>query len=95
MKTFHHIYIYRDRETPLPEDGWFQACFVCYTITARLSFFDCIEKKDNIYKIMVHLCSECTRQLKTDKEFKDRYTLRCQRYLKRNFPETLKTLTLL
>ena len=88
MKTFHHIYLYRDSDS-MPEDGWFQACFSCYAITSRLSFFKRIEKEDNIYEVLAYLCPQCTRSLNNKEKFKEKYTARCERYLRRNFPETL------
>ena len=44
MKILHNIYIYRDNHH-LPEKGWFQACFMCCTVTSRTILFDNVEKE--------------------------------------------------
>ena len=86
MKTLHKIYIYRDAETTsLPEDGWFQRCFVCYTITSYLSHLKTFEEKKNIYDIDVYLCPVCAKQIANDAELESHYERRCARYLRSNF----------
>ena len=86
MKTLHKIYIYRDAETTsLPEDGWFQRCFVCYTITSYLSHFETFEYGKQIYNVEVYLCPCCQKKIENNTKFKSRYEFRCNRYLKRNF----------
>jgi len=40
MKIIKNVYLYRDSH--LPEQGWLQSCFRCYTITSRLYSFKTI-----------------------------------------------------
>ena len=89
MKILHNIYIYRDNHH-LPERGWFQACFMCCTVTSRTVLFDTVEKginnEKNIYKIYVYICPRCRRKLDHDaEEFALRYNRRCKHYINAHF----------
>jgi len=84
MKTLHKIYIYRDREH-LPEEGWFQSCFLCYTITSHTHLFDTREIDKKIYEINVYLCPDCQKKMQRDQETVDILKRKCSRYIDRHF----------
>jgi len=88
MKILHNVYIYRGHHR-LPEKGWFQACFMCYTITSRTIIFDTLEKmindEKNIYKIYVYICPICRKKLNCDEKFTLQYNKRCKHYINVNF----------
>ena len=84
MRTLHKIYIYRDKEN-LPEEGWFQACFLCYTITSGIKLFDTIEKNKDIYEIFVYLCPVCKRKTDENIEYNQKLEKKCTRYIRRHF----------
>ena len=84
MKTLHKIYIYQDREH-LPEEGWFQSCFLCYTITSHTHLFDTREIDKKIYEINVYLCPDCQKKMQRDQETVDILKRKCSRYIDRHF----------
>ena len=84
MKTLHKIYIYRDHEH-LPEEGWFQSCFLCYTITSHTHLFDTREIDKKIYEINVYLCPDCQKKMQRDQETVDILKRKCSRYINRHF----------
>ena len=84
MKTLHKIYIYRDREH-LPEEGWFQSCFLCYTITSHTHLFDTREIDKTIHEINVYVCPHCQKKMHRDQETVDILKRKCSRYIDRHF----------
>ena len=49
MKILKKIYLYDEGKT-LPQIGWFQACYLCTSITSGLLIFDTFEKKKKYMK---------------------------------------------
>jgi len=86
MPKYKKIYIYRDSH--LPEDGWIQSCFNCYTYTSGTIDYTTIKRKNTIYECNVFLCPECDKTLhkieNMDKQ--ERFRSKCDRYIKRLFP---------
>ena len=80
----HKIYIYREKEN-LPEDGWFQSCFMCYTITSSIMMFNTMEKKKKIYEIYVYLCPSCQRKIEKDVNYGKLFKKKCIRYIHMHF----------
>ena len=75
------IYVYR--ECSQPEDGWFKACFLCYTTTARTLLFDEVEDRGIRTERLVYVCPECKRALMKDESLRSAYELSVSRYLAR------------
>ena len=75
------IYVYR--ESSQPEDGWFKACFVCYTTTAQTLLFDEIEERGIRTERLVYVCPECKRVLMKDEPLRTAYERAVSRYLAR------------
>ena len=89
MKLLHKIYIYREGSN-LPENGWFQRCFICCTITSRTRLYDSLDKiinnKKTRYELYVYICPQCKRKLdRGDKAFKLHYKHKCEHYINKNF----------
>ena len=84
MIMLHKIYIYRDKEN-LPEEGWFQSCFMCYTITSNLKLFDTFKKNKEIYEIYVYVCPPCKKKMETKVNYRETFKQKCIRYINRHF----------
>lgn len=84
MNIFKKIYIYNKVEN-MPEEGWFQACFNCGTITSRLYIYDKICKDEKIFEINVYLCPPCCKKREGDSEFKSNFVLKCVKYINKYF----------
>ena len=88
MRVLHKIYIYREKEN-LPEEGWFQSCFMCYSITSGLDLFKTIKKTKNIYEIYVYLCPCCQRQIPISLPYREKYRNKCNNYIRQHFSSYL------
>ena len=84
MRMLHKVYIYRDKGN-LPEEGWFQACFMCYTITSGLKFFNTVHHQKKIYEIYVYLCPFCQKKTKEKDEYEEKLKNRCIEYINKFF----------
>ena len=62
MPYYKKIYIYR--ESRMPEDGWLQPCFNCYTITGKLFLLRTKRTIRNLYEIEVYLCAHCKKEMR-------------------------------
>ena len=82
MPYFKKIYIYR--ESRMPEDGWLQPCFQCYTITGSLFLLRTKQTLRNLYEIEVYLCAQCKKEMKENTELHIKFTERCNKYIKKN-----------
>jgi len=61
-KTIKDIYLYREQDSNnlrLPENGWFQHCFNCDTVTSITIHYLVFETDNYIYNIFVYLCNSC------------------------------------
>ena len=76
MKTLKRVYLYRT--STMPEDGWFQSCLVCYTITATEHFHKIMEYKNVIYEYKVYLCPSCKKNPPLSLKYK------CNQYISDN-----------
>ena len=65
------VYLYRDCEQP--RHGWFKACFVCYTVTARVVLFDEVERRGELLQRMVYVCPGCKNALLRDARLRSEY----------------------
>ena len=75
------IYVYR--ECSQPEDGWFKACFLCYTTTAQTLLFNEIEEHGIRTERLVYVCPECKRTMMKDEPLRAAYERAVSRYLGR------------
>ena len=73
------------RKSHLPENGWLQACFNCYSITSKTLEYGSIRRFNNIFKISVYLCSGCKKSLKNDVLSYNYFCIDCNNYIKRNY----------
>ena len=56
--------------THLPEEGWFQGCIHCETITANTRLFKTIKKPEKIIEVHVFLCMPCRTVLQDNQKNK-------------------------
>ena len=86
MPQLKQIYIYRDSH--LPEDGWLQSCFYCYTFTSNIIDYTTIRYKRTLYECNVHLCPTCENFLHKPEniEKQEKFRHKCNRYIKHLFP---------
>lgn len=82
MKNFRRIYLYRDSD--MPQQGWQQACFMCYSITARLLDYKTVETYSKRSNYVVYMCGYCQKQLQIKPEKHTRYVMRCEDYITSN-----------
>lgn len=75
------VYVYR--ESNQPEEGWFKACFICYTTTAQTLLFDETEINGIITERMTYVCPECKRYLRKDDKLRTAYETAVSRHLMR------------
>tara|TARA_B100001989_G_C24531075_1_gene461682 strand:- start:1627 stop:1887 length:261 start_codon:yes stop_codon:yes gene_type:complete len=73
------------RKSHLPEKGWLQACFHCYSITGKIFDYTTIRKFNSIFKINVYLCPSCQKKFKNNVLKYYFFTLDCNDYIERNY----------
>ena len=84
MKTLQKIYIYREPESnSLPEDGWFQRCILCYSITNHQQYFETYHEKKMIYEVTAYICKPCQNVKKKSATIAARYKRVCDRYVRK------------
>ena len=84
MKILHKIYIYREPETnSLPEDGWFQRCILCYSITNHQAYFETYHENKMIYEVTAYICKPCQKTKEKKAAIADRYKRICDRYVRK------------
>jgi|SaaInlV_150m_DNA_3_1039698.scaffolds.fasta_scaffold72266_2 RNase P subunit RPR2 len=88
MKILKEIHVCR--ESHLPEDGWFQACFNCYSITSKTFVFSVITRKNKIHEFHVYLCPHCAKIMRTDILSYIRFSVICNKYIRKNYTELFK-----
>ena len=74
------VYIYR--ESNQPENGWFKACFICYTTTAQSLLFDEVERNGAKLERLVYVCPDCKRALRKDNELRTEYERKVRHHLR-------------
>ena len=79
MKTIKNVYLYRDSH--LPEQGWLQSCFKCYSITGKLYSFKTIENKKKIYQFQIYMCPSCQRKIEEDEDAFIKFSNRANKYI--------------
>jgi hypothetical protein len=87
-KKMKQIYIYR--ESHLPENGWFQACFDCLTVTSKLKLFDIYKTNTNciiFWELYIYVCPKCKKELKTDKNKYKIFYNNYKKYIFKNYPQ--------
>jgi len=80
MIYYKKIYIYR--ESDLPNDGWFQSCFNCYTITSRTIKYKKIRTTYYLYDIAIYVCPYCKNLFKIEKNKEQKFINKCNYYIK-------------
>ncbi len=83
MKTIKNVYLYRDSH--LPEQGWLQSCFRCYSITSKLYSFKTIENKKKIYQFKIYLCCPCQRKINDNEDELLKFSNRVNKYINGNY----------
>lgn len=73
------------RKSHLPEKGWLQACFNCYSITGKTLEYSTIRKFNNIFNVNVYLCPSCKRKFQNNIFEYHVFTIECNNYIKRNY----------
>ena len=81
MRKYIKFFIYNPSDN-LPEEGWFQACFECRTITS-----DTIKIKENIscFEIIeydTYLCRPCQKEMNDDEKY-TKFFKKCNEHIKR------------
>lgn len=79
MKIIKNVYLYRDSH--LPEHGWLQSCFRCYTITSKLYSFKTIENKKKIYQFKIYMCPSCQKKIINDDNEFVKFSNRADKYI--------------
>ena len=82
MPKIRMINIYK--QTHLPEEGWFQGCFMCSQITGRTYEFNIGEEIENT-KFIVYLCPNCSKLKENNAELQQQYDHHVKRYIYRHF----------
>lgn len=82
MPKIRVINIYK--QTHLPEDGWFQGCFLCSQITGRTYDFDPAQKLENT-RFVVYVCPNCSRLKDKNNDLAQQYNMHVTRYINRHF----------
>jgi len=73
------------RKSHLPEKGWLQSCFNCYSITSKTLEYSSIRKFNSIFKINVYLCPSCKRRFQKNILKYHVFTIECNNYLIDNY----------
>ena len=68
-KVVKKLYIYRDSR--LPEEGWMQSCFRCFSYTNGSVPYDVIDVNEHLrYEIYVYCCASCKNTVdSSEKEY--------------------------
>ena len=82
MPKVRVINIYK--QTHLPEEGWFQGCFMCSQITAKTYELKPEQRLENT-KFMVYICPDCSRLKNNSADLASQFDLHITRYINRNF----------
>tara|TARA_B100000902_G_C27111479_1_gene813810 strand:- start:506 stop:757 length:252 start_codon:yes stop_codon:yes gene_type:complete len=83
MKIIKNVYLYRDSH--LPEQGWLQSCFRCYSITSKLYSFKTIENKKKIYQFKIYMCPSCQKKINNDEDEFNKFSNRANKYIDGNY----------
>ena len=78
MKIIKNVYLYRDSH--LPEEGWLQSCFRCYTITSKLYSFKTIENKKK-YINSKFICVLLSKKIINDDNEFVKFSNRANKYI--------------
>ena len=86
MPYYKKLYIYRDSK--LPEKGWIQSCFNCYTFTSNTIDYIVLNRGHFIYECDVYLCRACDKMLHRPENINKqlRFRVKCNRYIRHLFP---------
>jgi len=84
MKTLRKIYIYREPDSEsLPENGWFQRCILCYSITNHQLHFETYRERNKIYQVTAYICKPCQVAKEKKPAVAARYKRVCDRYIRK------------
>ena len=84
MKLCKRIYIYRNVSETLPDNGWFQQCVLCKTVTSGLHYLKTLEKCRIIYEYIAYLCYDCQKEIIKDASKNETLKKACDIYIKNN-----------
>jgi protein-arginine kinase activator protein McsA len=79
MKILRHVYLFY--ETHLPEEGWLQGCYQCYSITSRTINYKNIDNNDKTINFIVYICNKCKKLLKNDTEKNFIFSSKCNNFI--------------
>jgi hypothetical protein len=75
----------------LPENGWLQACFECYTITSKVKLFDIYNTNNAdiiiFWELYIYLCPKCKKELRINKQKKYVFFNNYKKYIFKNYPQ--------
>ena len=83
MTDVKMIEIFRDSH--LPEKGWIQSCFNCYTVTSKTFLYKVLKKKDCIYKFCIYNCHECKNKMRKNPVYYLKFSKECKSYIKKKY----------
>jgi hypothetical protein len=71
------------KETNLPDKGWIQGCFICYTPTAYIREEGTFDNNDFTTEYSVFLCHDCHKLIKYSVDIKNEYDNSIDIYIKK------------
>ena len=80
MKKYKKINIFRD--SGLPDDGWFQSCFSCHSVTSNIIKYKKIKTVNYTYEIGIYVCPTCKETFKNNKKLQRNFLSKCNNYIK-------------
>jgi len=83
MSDVKLIEIFRDSH--LPEKGWIQSCFNCYTITSQTFLYKVVKNHDYIYKFQIYNCYDCKNKMKGNPLYYLKFSKACKKYIKQKY----------
>ena len=86
MPYVKKVYIYR--ESNQPEEGWFQSCFNCYTLTSNIIDYTTIVYEHYHYECDIYICRTCERMFHKPCNLSKqlRFRKKCDAYIDELFP---------
>ena len=81
LRKYKKFFIYYPSDN-LPEEGWFQACFHCRTITSNTIR---IKNKNTCFEIIeydTYLCRPCQKEMNDDERY-SKFFKKCNEHIKK------------
>ena len=78
-----NIEIYRDSH--LPENGWIQSCFNCYSLTSKTTLYKTITNKNVVYDFHIYVCNSCHKKFNNNILNFIHFSNTCNKYINKNY----------